>query len=135
MEYPQPDTPSSDETEPPALTLLETHVLTLLWQGQPQAAIARVINRSPRTVRRITQQLSAKLTPFHPHLLCLRLEEELLARIPDMNDAALLAALRLYLPISRPGNPAPPTPVSNRDVQSLLQEVMRHDDADAAATG
>ena len=115
----------SDDPDATALTLLEARVLDLFWQGKTQAPIARAINRSPRTVRRIIRQLETKLQPIRPHLILLRLEDKLLARVPTMKDADLIAALRLYLPITRSAATEPsPATASNREIQSLIREAM-----------
>jgi DNA-binding CsgD family transcriptional regulator len=129
-----------DDTRPgtsddDSLTVLEARVLDFLWQGKKQATIARAINRSPRTVRRIIHQISAKLGSIDPTFVRLRLEEELLTRIPRLNDRELITALRLYHSVPSSSTPASSIPTSNKSVQQILREVLTRDDADAAGSG
>jgi hypothetical protein len=106
----------------------------MLWQGAHRQEIADAIRRTPRQVSRITKQITTKLGTFDPQLLLYRLEDELFRRIPAMQDRDLIAALKLYR-TTFPSSPAKPTStISNKDVQSLLKEVLPHGDAHAAAT-
>lgn len=115
------------------LTVLETRVYHLAWQGMTHAEIARRIQRDPRTVSRMLTVIAQKIGVIDAGFLRLRLEAELLARIPNMSTRDLIAALKLYhstprIPVSEAAGAT-----SNREVQSLLREVLPRGNADPAS--
>jgi hypothetical protein len=127
-------TPLEENAERITFSPIELHVFVLLWQGAPRQTIAEAIQRTPRQVSRITKQLTSKLGSFDPRLLRYRLEDELFRRIPTLSDRDLIAALKLYPAPRCVADPDSSRPSSNRDVQSLLREVIPRGDADAAET-
>jgi DNA-binding CsgD family transcriptional regulator len=114
------------------LTILETRVFHLAWQGMTQTEIGKRIQRDPRTVSRLLTVIAQKLGAIDAGFLRLRLEAELLVRIPTMTTREVIAALKLYR--SAPCIPASEASgaTSNRNVQSLLREVLPRGDADPA---
>jgi DNA-binding CsgD family transcriptional regulator len=117
-----PDTADPADA-PEALTILETRVFHLAWNGATQIEIATRIQRDPRTVARILTTIAQKIGDIDAGFLRLRLEAELLARIPNMSTRELIAALRLYQPRQR----ASPQPAATPDMQQILKEVMTTD--------
>jgi hypothetical protein len=134
----QPNTnldPEDPSDIPEHLTLLETRVFQLAWNGAKHTDIAQRIQRDPRTVARMLTGIARKIGGVDPGFLRLRLEAELLARIPSMSNRDLIAALRLY----RPQHGAAPNKSSllaaQPGVQQVLREVMAVDAAVAPETG
>jgi DNA-binding CsgD family transcriptional regulator len=121
-----PDTADPADA-PEALTILETRVFHLAWNGATQIEIATRIQRDPRTVARILTTIAQKIGDIDAGFLRLRLEAELLARIPSMSTRELIAALRLYQPRHRASPPASPQPAATPDMQQILKEVMATD--------
>jgi hypothetical protein len=117
------------------LTILEARVFQLAWNGTKQHDIARLIQRDPRTVARMLALIARKIGSFDPAFLRLRLEAELLARIPDMSNRDLIAALRLYQPRHRASPTAFPQPAAPPGMQEVLREVMAADAPVAPETG
>lgn len=109
------------------LTILETRVFHLAWNGLNQTDIAARIQRDPRTVARMLTTIAQKIGSIDADFLQLRLEAELLARIPSMTNRELIAALRLYQPRQRPS----PQPAATPGMQQILREVMATDVAHA----
>jgi hypothetical protein len=108
------------------LTILETRVFHLAWQGATQTEIATRIQRDPRTVARMLTTIARKMGGIDTNFLQLRLEAELLSRIPSMSTRDLIAALRLYQPRQRASPPGAP-PAATPGLQQVLQEVMAPD--------
>ena len=117
-----------------SLTVLETRVFHLAWNGATQIEIGTRIERDPRTVARMLRTIARKIGGIDTAFLRLRLEAELLARIPTMTTRELVAALRLYQP-RHPASPiASPQPTATSGMQEILREVIAPNGAVASDT-
>ena len=123
----------ADAPEP--LTVLETRVFHLAWNGANQTEIATRIQRDPRTVARMLTTIAHKIGGIDTNFLRLRLEAELLARIPSMTTRDLIAALRLYQPRDCVFPSVSSQPAATAGMQQILREVMATDDPVASDTG
>jgi len=112
-----------------ALSPLELHVFTLLFQGRSQIQIAAETGKSRRTIVRVVKRISAKIGHVRiTELLLLNLELEFFQRIPLMSDSNLVRALTFYYRHIRGHSiPTTETPKISYDLQSyyvLLSEFI-----------